>query len=172
SMPFMEAPPALDGSMVGDVGFDPLGFTRTFDVKWMREAELKHCRICMLAVLGFVVQEIFRLPMYSGAPKLATDAHDYFVSQGALKQILLFISFFEVFGTVALWETMQGTREPGVFGFDPLNLGKNPASYEKYALSELKNGRLAMIAVGGFIHQMWVYKQGVLYQLAHFKPMS
>ena len=27
SVPFLEAPAALDGSMAGDVGFDPFGFT-------------------------------------------------------------------------------------------------------------------------------------------------
>ena len=27
SVPFLEQPAALDGSMAGDVGFDPFGFT-------------------------------------------------------------------------------------------------------------------------------------------------
>ena len=30
SVPFLEKPPALDGSMVGDVGFDPLGFSNAW----------------------------------------------------------------------------------------------------------------------------------------------
>lgn len=47
----------LDGSMAGDVGFDPLGLSSIAglagaDLYWMREAELKHCRIAMLAVVG------------------------------------------------------------------------------------------------------------------------
>eukprot|EP00967_Tisochrysis_lutea_P097795 scaffold143801_cov31-Tisochrysis_lutea.AAC.2 len=29
SIPFLKKPPALDGSMIGDVGFDPLGFSTT-----------------------------------------------------------------------------------------------------------------------------------------------
>ena len=29
SIPFLKRPPALDGTMVGDVGFDPLGITTT-----------------------------------------------------------------------------------------------------------------------------------------------
>ena len=32
SMPFLSRPPALDGTMAGDVGFDPLGFTNYFDI--------------------------------------------------------------------------------------------------------------------------------------------
>lgn len=38
----------LDGSLAGDVGFDPLGLSSVKDVGldlyWFREAELKHCR--------------------------------------------------------------------------------------------------------------------------------
>ena len=49
SLPFMMRPPALDGSMVGDVGFDPLGFAKTKeDLMNYREAEIKHCRLAML----------------------------------------------------------------------------------------------------------------------------
>lgn len=36
-------------------------------------------------------------------------------------------------------------RVSGNFGFDPLGLGKDPAKRERYALSELKNGRAAMV---------------------------
>jgi len=36
----------LDGSMVGDVGFDPLGISNTVnDMKWLRAAELKNGRV-------------------------------------------------------------------------------------------------------------------------------
>ena len=56
AMPFLSQPPNLDGSMAGDVGFDPLGMSTFLDVKWLREAELKHGRICMLAWTGCIVQ--------------------------------------------------------------------------------------------------------------------
>lgn len=46
----------------GFLGFDPLGFSNLIDVKWLREAELKHCRICMLAVVGFVASGFVQLP--------------------------------------------------------------------------------------------------------------
>lgn len=49
ALPFMDAPAPLDGSMAGDKGFDPLNLSGSFDIKWMREAELKHGRVCMLA---------------------------------------------------------------------------------------------------------------------------
>ena len=59
SIPFLKRPPALDGTMVGDVGFDPLGITTTIkelggDLNYVREAELMHGRQSMLALVGFV----------------------------------------------------------------------------------------------------------------------
>ena len=45
----------------------------------------------------------------------------------------------------------QMDREPGDLGFDPLKLTKKPGfDLKKKQLTELKNGRLAMIAVAGF----------------------
>jgi Chlorophyll A-B binding protein len=49
SLPFMLRPEALDGSMAGDVGFDPFGFAKTKDdLMYYREAEIKHARLAML----------------------------------------------------------------------------------------------------------------------------
>merc|ERR1719331_3488254 len=64
AIPFLKKPPALDGSMAGDVGFDPLGFTTTItelggDLKYVREAELMHGRVSMLATVGFIAPAIF-----------------------------------------------------------------------------------------------------------------
>ena len=42
SVPFLERPAKLDGSLPGDVGFDPLGFSNKFDINFLREAEVKH----------------------------------------------------------------------------------------------------------------------------------
>ena len=64
SVPFLKTPSNLDGSLPGDVGFDPLGFTEVFDVRVLREAELKHGRIAMLATLGYLVQEAYVFPFF------------------------------------------------------------------------------------------------------------
>mmetsp|Transcript_30275 Transcript_30275/g.73813 ORF Transcript_30275/g.73813 Transcript_30275/m.73813 type:complete len:216 (-) Transcript_30275:135-782(-) len=172
SMPFMEAPAALDGSAPGDVGFDPLGFSTWFDIKWLQEAEIKHGRICMLACLGFFVQEFFKLPFDYFPTALPVDAHDIMIKRGGMAQILLWIHAFEIISIPALIETMQGKRAPGDFAFDPLGLGKNPGAFKKYQLAEIKNGRLAMIGIGGMIHAQWIYKQGIIDQLTHMKPMT
>eukprot|EP00001_Collodictyon_triciliatum_P142561 24927_2 len=68
SVPFLKQPTNLDGSLPGDVGFDPLGFSEVFDVKVLREAELKHGRIAMLAVLGWIVQETAPASIHPGFP--------------------------------------------------------------------------------------------------------
>jgi hypothetical protein len=57
--------------MAGDVGFDPLGITYFIDLKWLREAELKHGRICMLATAGILVQEVVHLPGAQFASKVS-----------------------------------------------------------------------------------------------------
>lgn len=158
AIPFLEAPPALDGSMIGDVGFDPLGFSNYIDLKFLREAEIKHCRVTMLAVLGLFVQEFYTLPFYMGGPALAEPSHNYFVSQGAMQQLLLWICGLEIIvGVPAVLQMMQGSgRRPGEFGFDPLNLAKTNAAFNRFQNAELVNGRLAMIAIGGLIHQQWM----------------
>lgn len=49
ALPFMVRPAVLDGTMVGDVGFDPFGFAKSKeDLLNYREAEIKHARLAML----------------------------------------------------------------------------------------------------------------------------
>ena len=64
ALPFLKKPPALDGSMAGDAGFDPLGFSTTVtelggDMAYVREAELMHGRQAMFATVGMVAPALF-----------------------------------------------------------------------------------------------------------------
>jgi hypothetical protein len=53
-----------DNSMVGDKGFDPLGFANSVEkLNIYREAELKHGRLAMLAALGWPVSEALDKPI-------------------------------------------------------------------------------------------------------------
>lgn len=124
SVPFLKKPEKLDGSMVGDVGFDPLGLSAIGDIKFLREAELKHCRLAMLAAAGSIAQDLYTFP---GVTKVIGDAkmtavHDKLVPIGSMGQLLVWIGFAEVFATMALFETLDGKREPGDFKFDPLGM--------------------------------------------------
>ena len=64
--------------------------------------------------------------MRAGDSKM-TALHDAAVKQGAMQQLLVWIGFFELFGFVAIVQMLQGgDRQPGDFGFDPLNCAKDP----------------------------------------------
>lgn len=57
--------------VLGDVGFDPLGFfpKDAAGQKAMQTKELKHGRLAMMAILGFVVQEaLYRSPVVEKTP--------------------------------------------------------------------------------------------------------
>merc|ERR1711924_463656 len=79
------------------------------------------------------------------------------VVAGAILPILLLISLLEITAGIPSCNfTMNGgDREPGDFTFDPLGFldGATPEEKEQMQLKELKNGRLAMIALGGVITQ-------------------
>ena len=47
----------------GYVGFDPLGLSTLFDVQFLREAEVKHGRVAMLAAAGAIAQDLYHFPV-------------------------------------------------------------------------------------------------------------
>lgn len=153
SLPFLPQPPNLVG-MTGDVGFDPVGFSNWIDVRWLREAELKHGRIAMLGAAGFAGTSFWKLPGDIHQVS-AVAAHDVHVQSGALFQVLVWASMFELISTKAVIEMINedSGREPGDFGFDPLNFSKTPEKAAKLQMNELKNGRLAMLAFSGMVTQ-------------------
>lgn len=159
ALPFMPYPENLKG-YVGDAGFDPLRFSDFAPMDFLREAELKHGRMCMLAWTGFVATDlgakIYPFPeAYEGLTSVT--AHDALVQQGAMSQLLLWISVVEAISTVAVLQMLyeDSGRKPGNFGFDPLGFmkGKSDAEKEEMELKEIKNGRLAMLAFSGVVTQ-------------------
>lgn len=58
-LPGLDPPPYLDGTLVGDFGFDPLGLGEDPDsLKWYVQAELVHCRFAMLGVAGVLLTDV------------------------------------------------------------------------------------------------------------------
>lgn len=158
SLPFLEKPPKLTG-YVGDAGFDPFRFSDFLPMDFLREAELKHGRICQLAIVGFAAVDlgfhIYPLPeAYEGLTSVT--AHDALVKYGAMGQLLLWFSLAEAISSVAVIQMLQGSgRAPGDFGLDPIGFlkGKSAKEVEDMKLKEITHCRLAMIAFSGMVTQ-------------------
>ena len=167
AIPFLPVPPNTVG-LVGSTGFDPLRVSDYFPMDYLRESELKHGRICMLAWLGFVaVDNGFHIYPYPEAYAGTTSAtaHDAAVEFGAMGQILLFIGLAEMLSWIAISQMLQGSgRQPGDFGFGVGFLeGKTEAQVNDMKLKEIKNGRLAMMAFGGVVTQSVLTGHGFPY---------
>jgi hypothetical protein len=127
------------------------------DVAFMREAELKHGRLAMLAFAGVLATNGgLHLPgeIWSDSDWTTAWGSVAKVNPSATVQVLLGIAWVEgvtAKGVFDLWFGITDSREPGDIGFDPLRLmPKDPVAAEKMKTKELKNGRMAMIAMAGF----------------------
>jgi light-harvesting complex I chlorophyll a/b binding protein 1/light-harvesting complex I chlorophyll a/b binding protein 4 len=160
SLPWLKKPKNLDG-MIGNAEFDPIGFAESFDPKWLREAELKHGRVSMLAAVGWLVQSAgIHLPSPNGIYDTANPIDAFFkVGPSPLFQIFLTIGALESInhnGKLGMMDMHSDGREPGkmdlwIYGASQLK-GKSEAQVADLKLKELKNGRLAMLAIGGMVH--------------------
>jgi len=194
ALPFATAPATLDGSMLGDVGFDPLGFSTVpvgawfagigLDVgeignlNWYREAELIHGRIAQVAVVGFLAPGLFgTLPgndwtgvdAYSNTNPLEAFSQ---VPGLAILQIFLFMSWLE-FKRIRIIQEEGPNYQPGDLRigqgddrYNPFGLNYSPEEYEEKQLQELKHCRLAMIGVFGLWAQAQASGVGVITQLS------
>jgi len=149
------------GSTMPFKAFDPLdlatlGSEETF--AWFRAAELKHCRVAMLATTGYIVQA-------AGIHFPGMISHDVSfeslsvmkpldawaaVPEGGQQQILGFILLSELIGETQGTHYTKGGDLPTVI-FPPIDFSGVEADKLKFQRSkELNNGRLAMIAIMSF----------------------
>jgi hypothetical protein len=184
AIPFLPRAVNLDGSLPGDVGFDPFylssipknfaGFIQPPQweevegiptLYWMREAEVKHSRVAMLAWFGWLATDgafgvTLRFPgaLYSveNIPT-AYEAHNVLVDQGSMGFLLLAVGFVEFCTAAVLVEVAGGEsdREAGDYKLDPLQFlkGKTDEQIHKMKTREIANGRLAMLAFGAVATQ-------------------
>merc|ERR1719379_2006983 len=90
SLPMLPRPQKLKG-WTGDVGFDPLGLSEWVAVEWLRESELKHSRVAMLAVTGYIATDCgFKIPGEIHDVS-SLNAHNVFVASGAFAQIFFWL---------------------------------------------------------------------------------
>lgn len=184
SIPFMDRPAALDGSMAGDVGFDPLGLSKSkSDLNLYREAEIKHARLAMLAAAGWPLSELFDRKiagLFGMTPVLDATNRAPSVLNGGMGKIspfywgfcLVLAAAVDVYG-LAVASSKKGYF-PGDLGFDPLGLyPKDEAGQKRMQTAEIKNGRLAMIAITAFVAQEYVSEIAVVDQTPiFFKPIT
>lgn len=184
SMPFLPRPINLDGSLVGDVGFDPMylsSIPKSFSgfiqppqweeqpgiptLYWMREAELKHGRVCMLAWTGWIAADGgFGFPLRFPGEIYSVEnvpnsfaAHDIMVQQGSMGFLLLCIAFVEFCTGAVLVQVAGGEndRAAGDFSLDPLGFlkGKTEEEINEMKTKEISHARLAMLAFAGVVTQ-------------------
>lgn len=180
------APDYLDGTLAGDNGFDPLclvalakspqdgPFTveerqavmakmdpaeAAAAVSLMREAELKHARMAMLAVVGWPMAELMN-------PLTSTNGRAPALFNGGLGEVLPFVLVVAGFAAFQEMKKVEG----GDFGFDPLGFQKDVGAYQQrlYRSQELFNGRLAMLAITGFAVQEFLWQKPVVEQTPFF----
>lgn len=170
ALPFMARPVALDGSLAGDVGFDPIGFAKSSaDLMNYREAEVKHARLAMLAAAGWPLSEVFDKKIaaaFGATPILDSSDRVPSLLNGGLGKIspaywIACIGAAAAIDVLGNMKSKGADHLPGDFG---LRLGypSDSAGQQRMQLAEIKNGRLAMIAVFGFAIQEFVSKQGVV----------
>ena len=153
-----------------------LGFSKTVDAKEtarLREAELKHGRVAMLAVVGILTGEAVEFSsLYSnkitGPALYQFQEADQLTGFGFAFFIVGLISIVEGLGVQRNWADgkLRSDIIPGDLNWDPLGL--RPSSADKLAVlqaKEINNGRLAMIGAAGMIVQELVNGKGILENL-------
>ncbi|KAJ9522665.1 light-harvesting protein of photosystem I [Haematococcus lacustris] len=158
-LPGSETPSWLAEDIPGNYGFDPVGLGRDSETLMrFREAELIHCRWAMLGVAGCLAVEVLGYGNWYDAPNWALTGGEptwFGVPVPFDIPTLLgveVLSFAIVEGLRN--ENQDGPRRlyPGG-AFDPLGFSKDAKAFETNKLKEIKNGRLAMVAMLGFISQ-------------------
>ena len=161
-----------------DYGFDPLGFAKVSYPRFglpddpllrtnsLRDAELRHGRLAMLAAAAWPIQELVHpsLAKLAGAPALLSDGRSPSILNGGLvagpvPAFLLAtaaaIGYLDVQAEAKKAEYPASDWIPGYYGFDPLNIvgGMSPLAVKNMQAKEVNNGRLAMVAVVAYVVQ-------------------
>jgi len=172
--PGSELPAHLDGTLPGDFGFDPLSLGRDKEnLRWYQQAELLNGRFAMLGAAGILGPELLSKIGFSWPGKdvawYNAGSFPYFAPSSTLLgiQILLFawveIRRYQDYvkpgsanqDPIFPNNKLPDGNEPGYPGgiFDPFNWSKGNMAELK--LKEIKNARLAMLAMAGFFAQAY-----------------
>lgn len=162
AVPFLEYPKPLEGWIGGEKGFDPLGVTDALPVYYVREAELKHGRVCMLATVGWIATDLgMRFPSKTFQGVSTLEAHDVMVDKGYMGIFLALIALLEIYGGWLILEGFEGNipRGPGDYYVGKQVMPKKEENIASIQLKELENGRLAMMAFSGIVTQAALFPE-------------
>jgi len=162
--------PIFGGTPEGKI-FDPLGLGQDESALYRRRVvEVKHGRVCMVAFLGMTVGPNDLVTPTHALLSPSQDLHFDDIPGGvAAIQAVPIAGWIQIFALVGLHELtiakQDYTKAPGeiptFLGFKP----EDPAEFKVKQLKELKNGRLAMIAVLGEMMAQQVSGYGTYEQL-------
>ena len=110
---FPENPTELVGDLAPVGFFDPIGLSKGKDaatLKQWRDAEIKHGRVCMLASVGLLTQELLKNPVGIDGPAIRhlDLLDDKFPEFGEL--FILLCAFIEGWTIQNKWEPRSETR--------------------------------------------------------------
>jgi len=162
--------PIFGGTPEGKI-FDPLGLGADEASLYRRRCvEIKHGRVCMIAFLGMTIgpNELITPSHALLSPSLDLHFDDIPGGIAAINAVPL-AGWLQIVAVVGLHELTVNkqdyTKVPGeiptFLGFKP----EDPAVFKEKQLKELKNGRLAMIAVLGELMAQQVSGMGTYEQL-------
>jgi len=169
SLPKIKTMMVGDGTLAGDMNFDPMGLGETpEDLAWQREAEIKHARLAMLAAVGWPLSEIFNfgglLTEDGRAPALLNDGLDQ-VNAAYWAAVIVFSVVIEsrVLEKQYGWGKRDDDYLPGDLGFDPL--GRDSPSMRS---AEIWNGRVAMLAITAYAYEEF-FTKAPIFPISLFK---
>ena len=190
-------PSYLDGTLAGDAQFDPLRLSDTEEKRRRNvELELLHGRWAMLAVVGVCVPEILSRsgalelsePIWWKIGEKVLEGIDvnYLGIEGfhiAGASGIIGIAFCQAvlmggpeYARYVGIESLEpvgvylpgDTNYPGGGPFDPFNLSEDAERDVELRVSEVKHGRLAMIAMLGVFAQAFVTREGPVANVLEF----
>ena len=149
----------------------------------MREAEIKHSRLAMLAVVGWPLAELWdkSIAAFFGVPDaLTATGSSPSLLNGGLEKIdieywIIVTALAGIFELQSKWakEDNKDKYILGDCGFDPLNFfPKDKKEQFEMQTKEIKHGRVAMMAILGFAIQEALYRSPVIEETPFFfKPL-